>query len=163
MISRADRPGPFASAAGFTLLEVMIAMTILALALTILLSSISSGVIYSGNSRDVITASFLAQEKMTELERKREMLAANSDESGQFEDEFQKFSWRYTVVADTSVEDMTASLGVEFPFEPLKVEITVSWKQGNNERSYVLQEMMFPAVVTSTSTSTQPAPTEFNR
>ncbi len=145
---------------GFTLLEVMVAMTILAMALTILLGSISSGVIYSGNSRDVTIAAFLAQQKMTELERERDMIAANSEESGNFEDEFERFSWRYTVEEDTSVEDLSAMLGVEFPFEPLKVEVTVTWNQGDNEKSFVLQEMLFPVVVTSTSTSTKPIPPE---
>ena len=126
-------------------------MAILAMSLTILLGSINSGVIYSGNSRDETIAVFLAQQKITELEREREMLAAGSEESGRFKDEFERFSWQYSITLDTSVADLAELSGLQFPFEPMLVEVSVTWRQGRLERSFVLQEMMFPTVMTSTS------------
>lgn len=138
---------------GFTLLEVVIAMTILAMALTILLGAINSGVIYGGNARDNTIASFLAQQKMTELERKRELLAANSEDSGQFEDEFERFTWRYSIIIDETAASLVQAAGVNLSFEPMKVEVTVTWKQGKGEGSYVLQEMIFPTVSTTTTSS----------
>lgn len=134
---------------GFTLLEVMIAMAILAMSLTILLGAVNSGVIYSGNQRDVTIASFLAQSKMTELERKRELLSANSEDSGTFEGEFERFSWRYVITLDTGIEQLGDLADLNVPFEPMKVEVTVSWKDGAKEKSFVLQEMMFPIVSTT--------------
>ena len=141
---------------GFTLLEVMIAMAILAMSLTILLGSINSGVLYGGNARDQTIATFLAQQKMTELERKRGLLAVNSDDSGQFEDEFERFSWRYSIVPDESAAALAQTAGVNFSFDPMKVEVVVTWKQGKGEASYVLQEMIFPVV--STTITTAPIP-----
>lgn len=141
---------------GFTLLEVMIAMAILAMSLTILLGSVNSGVVYGGNARDTTIAAFLAQEKMTELERKRDLLANNTSESGRFEDEFERFSWEYTVRTDLSAKQLVESVGTQIPFDPMKVEVTVKWKDGQKERSFVLQEMIFPAVVTTSTVTTQP-------
>lgn len=135
---------------GFTLLEVMIAMAILAMSLTILLSAVNSGVIYSGSERDITIASFLAQSKMTELERKRELLAANSEDSGTFKGEFERFSWRYIITLDSGIEQLGDWANLNVPLEPMKVEVTVSWKDGSKERTFVLQEMMFPIVSTTT-------------
>lgn len=137
---------------GFTLLEVMIAMAVLAVALTILLGSVNSGVIFGGNARDTTIATFLAQEKMTELERKRELLAAGSSESGRFKDEFERFEWEYTITLDETsmglVEGLVEMAGVNIPFQPMKVEVKVSWGKNKNKRTYMLQEMMFPIVIT---------------
>ena len=133
---------------GFTLLEVMIAMAVLAVALTILLGSVNSGVIFGGNSRDTTIATFLAQEKMTELERKRELLAAGSSESGRFKDEFERFEWEYTITLDETSMGLVEMAGVNIPFEPMKVEVKVSWGKDKNKRTYMLQEMLFPVVVT---------------
>jgi|GEM_PF-1088336 len=144
---------------GFTLLEVMIAMAILAVSLTILLGSINSGVIYAGSAPDSIIATFLAQEKMTEIERKRDMLASDSGESGRFEDEFERFSWSYTAKLDDTAVQLAQNAGIDFSFEPLKVEVIVTWKRGNLEQSYVLQELIFPVVSTTSTGATSSSTT----
>ena len=55
-------------ASGFTLMEVMIAMTILAIALVTIFQSQSQSISMSSDSRFMTTASLLAQSKMVELE-----------------------------------------------------------------------------------------------
>lgn len=80
---------------GFTLLEVMIAMAILAIALVVVFQSQSQSISMASESRFLTTASLLAQSKMAEME------AANPGElgsgSGDFGDDYPGYSWRATV------------------------------------------------------------------
>ncbi len=55
----------------FTLIEVMIAVAIIAIALVILLHSVGVGIDLSNQSKFISMASLLAQEKMSELEMSR--------------------------------------------------------------------------------------------
>jgi general secretion pathway protein I len=77
---------------GFTLLEVMIAMAILAIALVAVFQSQSQSVSMAGRTRFLTTASLLAQGKMAELE------AADpgeiSSSSGSFGEDFPDYLWR---------------------------------------------------------------------
>jgi hypothetical protein len=95
---------------------------------------------------------------MTELERERELLAVNSAESGRFEDEFERFSWQYMITLDQSASDLVSMAGANITFEPMKVEVTVTWKEGKKENSFVLQEMIFPIVSKTTTVSPIPPP-----
>ena len=54
--------------AGFTLLEVVIALGILAMSLTVLLESQASSVNSASRSRDLTVASLLARSKMVDIE-----------------------------------------------------------------------------------------------
>ena len=54
--------------AGFTLLEVMVAMSILAMALVAVFHMQSQSISMAGESRFLTTASLLAQSKMAEIE-----------------------------------------------------------------------------------------------
>jgi general secretion pathway protein I len=86
---------------GFTLLEVMIAMAILAITLVVVFQSQSQSISMSGRTRFETTASFLAQSKMAEIE------AANPEnvvsDSGDFGDDFPDYSWRVDVT-ETEIE-----------------------------------------------------------
>ncbi len=61
--------GPAGRRGGFTLLEVMIAMAILAIVLVAVFQSQSQSVSMAGRARFLTTASLLAQERMAEAER----------------------------------------------------------------------------------------------
>lgn len=86
---------------GFTLLEVMIAMAILAITLVVVFQSQSQSISMTGRARFETTAAFLAQSKMAEIE------AANPEEigsdSGDFGDDFPDYSWRVDVT-ETEIE-----------------------------------------------------------
>lgn len=76
---------------GFTLLEVMVAVAIIAIALTALLGSHSQSVSLAGEAKFYTTASLLAQKKMAELE-----LAGLDDlvsDSGDFGEQFPGYRW----------------------------------------------------------------------
>jgi general secretion pathway protein I len=80
---------------GFTLLEVMIAMAILAITLVTVFQSQSQSVSMESQARFLTTASLLAQGKMAELE------AADAQDlksgSGDFGDNFPDYVWEVEV------------------------------------------------------------------
>ncbi len=130
---------------GFTLIEVTIALAILAAALVTLLAGINSGVMFADRDRDYTIAAFLAREKMTDLERDPEMTTSGHDEKGAFKDEFERFEWHVEIAPDENALALADYAGV--PFEPLKATVTISWKHGKIERKYILQEIFFPEVI----------------
>lgn len=86
---------------GFTLLEVMIAMSILAITLVVVFQSQSQSISMAGRARFETTASLLAQSKIAEIE------AANPEnvvsDSGDFGDDFPDYSWQVDVT-ETEIE-----------------------------------------------------------
>jgi general secretion pathway protein I len=77
---------------GFTLMEVMIAMAILAIALTAVYRSQSQSVAMSTNARFLTTASLLAQAKMAEADAlsPRDVMAGQGD----FGENYPDYEWR---------------------------------------------------------------------
>ena len=80
---------------GFLLLEVMVAITFIAIALTALLGSQSQSVYLAGEARFNTTAALLAQGKMAEMEV--EDLADVSTDSGDFGEDFPGYTWQLSV------------------------------------------------------------------
>jgi len=80
---------------GFTLLEVMIAVAILAITLVAVFQSQSQSISMAGNARFLTTASLLAQSKMAEVEV-IDMRNIKS-EAGDFGRDFPDYGWRMTV------------------------------------------------------------------
>ena len=80
---------------GFTLLEVMIAVAVLAIALVAVLGLQSRTLTLAAESRFHTTAALLAQGKMAEMAVAD--LKALSSDSGGFGDEFSGYAWRLSV------------------------------------------------------------------
>ena len=80
---------------GFTLLEVMIAMAILAITLVALYQSQSQSISMASDSRFLTTASLLAQSRMAEFDAvdPRGVVSANGD----FGDDYPGYTWRLEV------------------------------------------------------------------
>jgi general secretion pathway protein I len=80
---------------GFTLLEVMIAMAILAIALVAVYQSQSQSISMAGSSHFLTTASLLAQSRMAEIDAAdpREVAAGNGD----FGDAFPDYQWQVEI------------------------------------------------------------------
>lgn len=89
------RPGGPTDNRGFTLLEVMIAVILIAIALVTLIGSQVQSVAMATGSRFDTVASLLAQWKITEL-RLQEFDQLNSS-SGTFEANYPDFSWQSEV------------------------------------------------------------------
>jgi general secretion pathway protein I len=80
---------------GFTLLEVMVAIALIAIALVAVLGSQSQSVSLAGEARFNTTAALLAQRKMAEIESQYpEDLTADS---GDFDEDFPGYTWKLAV------------------------------------------------------------------
>ncbi|MBW1912913.1 MAG: prepilin-type N-terminal cleavage/methylation domain-containing protein [Deltaproteobacteria bacterium] len=91
---------------GFTLLEVMVALSIIAIALTAVLGLQSQSISLASEAKFGTTASLLAQKKMAEiLAEKPEDVKSDS---GDFGDDFPDYAWQSTVndVASNIPEDL---------------------------------------------------------
>lgn len=108
---------------GFTLLEVMLAMAILAIALVAVFQSQSQSISMAGQARFATTASLLAQSKMAEVET-MDPGEINAD-SGDFGDDFPDYSWKVDVT-ETQVENVK------------KIEVTVINERMKLNNSYRL-------------------------
>jgi general secretion pathway protein I len=85
---------------GFTLMEVMIAMAILAIALVAVFQSQSQSISMSTDSRFMTTASLLAQSKMVEVEAASTL--DNHSDDGDFGPDYPQYIW-HLEVGDTQL------------------------------------------------------------
>jgi general secretion pathway protein I len=88
-------PIPDALQKGFTLLEVMIAMAILATVLVTVFHSQSQSIAMANESRARTTLALLAQSRMAEMEGQQNLSTGQT--SGTFGDDFPNYSWTATV------------------------------------------------------------------
>jgi general secretion pathway protein I len=105
---------------GFTLLEVMIAVAVIAMSFTALLSAQSQSLSIAARSRFESAAALLARQKLAELELSG--FDSLSSGSGDFEDDFAAYRWQ------TEVTDLTEDeVGIKGSGGMLKlIELTVS-------------------------------------
>jgi len=109
---------------GFTLLEVMIAIAIIATALVTLLKAQNQNLRALTESADLTTATLLAKQKLAEVEIGG--FPDLAEEAGNFsEGEFSKFRWRRTVAPT--------------PFDRLReVTVQVFWEERKGVREVTL-------------------------
>ncbi len=104
---------------GFTLLEVMIAVALIAISLTTLLGSQAQSVSYANSAKFETMAALLAQSKMSEITIQH--ADSLSSDSGDFGDDYPGYAWEATV-SDVSIEGMdTISNYLK------QIDLTVTW------------------------------------
>jgi general secretion pathway protein I len=113
---------------GFTLMEVMIAMAILAIALVTVFQSQSQSISMAGSSRFLTTASLLAQSKMVEIEAVD--MKDVKGENGDFGEGVPDYVWRVEV-KDTEMENVK------------KIELTVTHNRMTINNNYLLEYYRF--------------------
>lgn len=80
---------------GFTLLEVMIAVALIAIALTTLLGSQSQSVSFANSAKFETMAALLAQSKMSEVTMQK--AGALTSDSGDFGEDYPGYAWEVNV------------------------------------------------------------------
>ena len=103
---------------GFTLLEIMIAVAIIAIALTTLLGSQSQSVSFANSAQFETMAALLAQSKMSELVIEDSF--SLSGNNGDFGDDFPGYTWE-AEVNDIIVEEIDVSQYLK------QVDLSVKW------------------------------------
>lgn len=104
---------------GFTLLEVMVAVALIAVALTTLLGSQSQSVSFANSAKFETMAALLAQSKMSEI-TSQDAEELRSD-SGDFGDDYPGYTWEVSV-SDLNFEGLT-----NISDYLKQIDLTVSW------------------------------------
>jgi general secretion pathway protein I len=124
--------GARASQAGFTLLEVLVAMMILGLSLGAILQQFALASRAGSASADATRATVLAREKIEELKMQREL--SESVGRGSFDDGFEWETsvefYGYDGIEDPVFEDMD--------YETYRLSAVVTWRVGNRSKQVEL-------------------------
>ena len=120
---------------GFTFLEVMVAVAIIAIALVTLIGSQSQSVSIAGEARFDIMASLLAQQKLTEIE------AGNFDalfsDEGDFGQQYPDYRWHTEV--QSLGEDETGLSGTGGMLKIVNLTVT---RTGDERSSYLVRDVV---------------------
>ena len=116
--------------AGFTLLEVMVAVAILAMVLVTLLGLKNKSTQNVMLSEHITTATLLAKRKMTEmLVPARTGMVVQKEDEGEFpEENFKNYTWK-TAIAPVPI-DMNVKI--------TEVRVAVLWKEGERQEQVEL-------------------------
>jgi general secretion pathway protein I len=107
---------------GFTLLEVMIAISILAIALTVLLGNQSQSLRLAEESRFAFTASLLIKEKLADFQIAEEELTSTE---GDFGDDYPGYFWSVEVETP-DFEDYPALAGAEQFIQQIDLKVSTA-------------------------------------
>ncbi len=114
--------------AGFTLIEVMVAVAILAVALTAIYKLQAATISMTADARFYTIAPLLAQGKMAEIETKSADDLAS--DSGDFGEEFPGYEW------SIEVEDVESELLQSVADRLKRIEFTLSYDNGAMTHSF---------------------------
>lgn len=140
-------------ARGFTLLEVMVAMAILAGALASIVGLTGSSMMKSERAGKLLVATMLAREKMADLELEIERgklkgeFPEEKEEQGKFEEPFDGYSFEVkikrvelpapVVGEEGSVQDLVGKqLTKEIAQTVRELKLTVKWEERGGERQF---------------------------
>ncbi len=114
---------------GFTLIEVVVAMAILGVGLTVIIELFSGGLRLGRTSVEYTKAINYARMKMEEITVKQSM--EEGSEEGEFDNTFR---WQ---VETKKVDVLSIEKGIDFkpPTELFQVKVNILWKSGSKERS----------------------------
>lgn len=132
---------------GFTLLEVMVALTILGISMTALIEIFTNGLKAAHKTRDLNMAMLLAQSKMEQVMLERTLEEAS--DSGTFE-RLERYRWLVEIVPWEYPDDLfwssaqrealaTGEISAEDKeqvFRIFEVRVTVGWQRGSKEFTY---------------------------
>jgi len=119
---------------GFTFLEVMVAVAILAITLTAVLRSQSQSISLANEAKFYTTVTLLAQDKMAEIEVKD--LGTLRSESGDFGEDFPGYTW------DITVDNVFLDYPENVSDHLRQVTLTLSWEESDHYQ-YSLKNYRF--------------------
>jgi len=124
---------------GFTLLEILLAISILGVALAVIMQQFSAGLRIANTSKTYTTAITYAKQKLEEFQLQQEI--EETEESGSFDD---GYSWRITIMPYEDYleeEGDDEDLFEHLPLEMFRLDSVVSWMEGEKEKSVLLSTL----------------------
>jgi type II secretion system protein I len=119
---------PLVSSKGFTLLEILVALAILATAVTIIFQLFSASLRNIAVSEDVVLASVRVEAKMREVLDKEELsIDSWTEETND--------GYKFVVNITETLQQKTDSL----PLQLLQIDVAVTWVKNSKERSLRLK------------------------
>ncbi|THB79340.1 MAG: type II secretion system protein [Desulfobacteraceae bacterium] len=123
---------------GFTLIEVMVSMVIVAIALTIIMGSFSGGLKSKFKAREYDRAIELAEDKMDEL------LLSPTLELGTLEGEFDSgYTW-VAAITDALPEPDEDTEDTEKPVELFAIRVEIQWGMEERKKTYAIETAYLP-------------------
>jgi len=117
---------------GFTLIEILVAISVLSIAMVVIMQLFSGGLKSSRLSDAYTRGVFHAREKMEEILLEREF------EEGVFEGEFDdSYGWRFEIVREEQPEEEAKKL----PFDAYHVRVEIFWNEGEKEKNFGITTM----------------------
>ena len=131
MGERGERRDPISPGAGrgFTLVETLVAVSILAISLVVLLQLFSGGLKSSRVSDEYTRGIFYAREKMDEILLARELSPGII--GGEYDD---GFKWR----AEAQPLDIQEAKDVKLPVRAFNIKVAVTWGAGEREKEFAM-------------------------
>jgi general secretion pathway protein I len=114
---------------GFTLIETLVAISILAISLVVILQLFSGGLKSSKLADEYTRGIFHAREKMDEILLAKELTEGVID--GKFDDGFR---WR----AEALHLDIKEAKDVKLPFRTFNINVDVMWDVGGHEKHFAI-------------------------
>jgi len=128
---RFRRRCPF-SDKGFTLIEILVSISVLSIAMVVILQLFSGGLGSSRTCEAYTKGIFHAREKMEEILLGTELSEEVSE--GEFEDGYR---WRSEILREAQSEKEAA----KFPFELYHIRVDIFWDEGTKEKSFNINTM----------------------
>ena len=120
------------STRGFTLIEILVAISILSISLVVIFQLFSGGLKSSRLSDQYTKGIFHAKEKMEEILLSTDF--AEEEAGGEFGD---LFRWKSATVRIEQAEDEEAKL----PFNTFNISVDVMWNEGDKEKHFAISTM----------------------
>ena len=135
-MTSAGRNWNSSSIKGFTLLEVMVSLSIVAIVFVSLFKMQSSNILLAGYNKFHSTAPFLARQAITKLQKD---LDKDSDLTGDFGESFKGYQWKATVSEYQTYDSKIISEKTGKQLKRLEIEIL------NGENRFILNTWRYLA------------------
>lgn len=127
-----SEPGFPVSNKGFTLIEILVAISILSISLVVIFQLFSGGLKSSRLSDQYTRGIFHAKEKMEEI-----LLSTDFTEEGA-EGEFgDSYRWRSEIIRIEQEEEEASKL----PFDTYNIKVDIFWDEGSKEKNFAISTM----------------------
>ena len=131
------RPATLRRNSGFTLLEILVAFIVLAIAGGALLQLFQGGLRNVAHASDYSRAALHALSKLAELEARSDLI--EGEEAGSFDDDYH---WRLSLTGYVEPEGGPPPAA---GLKPLQATLTVVWGDGDDQRSYRVDTLLLAA------------------
>ena len=113
---------------GFTLIEIMVAMAVLAIALTVIFELFSGGLRLAGKSENYSRAIFYGRQLLEEICLQKDL--SENEEEGEFAG---GYTWRYEIKPLSVLIEQNGDNN--FSLKIFDVKVSVFWPSGENKKT----------------------------